>query len=173
MPRIFASLAIAALALLVLTATIALTDDNSAPDRHILLAVGTLLLSCFIQVLGFTYLTVSGKVIAQAAHLANLDPACLMIAKKYKRSFTRLLALLVVSIVLSAATGGAAWRSHDARVAHIPAVMIAVLIHAWAYRAQHKVLSGNAGLVETTLRVYSEWRDRRVTDKTTNPPDAE
>jgi len=51
-----------------------LSSAASARDRHILLAVFSLLLSCFIQVLVFTYLTITGKVIAQAVHLARLDP---------------------------------------------------------------------------------------------------
>jgi len=172
MPRVFASLAIATLTLIFLTATIALLDNGSAPDRHILLAVGTLLMSCFIQVVGFTYLTVTGKVLAQAAHLANLDPACLTSAKRYKRSFTRHLALVVLSIVLASATGGAAWRSLEAFAVHVPAAMIAALAHVWVYRAQYRVLRRNADLVETTLKEYSNWRDRRITSNCPAPANA-
>lgn len=163
MPRFFTSLAIATLTLFVLTATIAMLDSGSEPDRHILLAVGTLLMSCFIQVVGFTYLTVTGKVIAQAAHLANLDSAFLNCAKRYKRTFTRLLALVVLSIVLASATGGAAWRSRTALAFHIPAALIAALAHVWVYREQYRALRRNADLVKTTLEAYSAWRDRRIT----------
>jgi len=74
MPHVFASLAVANLALFALSAAFALSSAASARDRHILLAVFSLLLSCFIQVLVFTYLTITGKVIAQAVHLARLDP---------------------------------------------------------------------------------------------------
>ena len=165
MPRIFASLAIATLTLFALTAAIALTDSGSAPDRHVLLAVGTLLISCFFQVVGFTYLTVTGKVIAQAAHFASLDPACLVSVKQYKRSFTRHLALAIGSVVLASATGGAAWRSRDALAVHIPAAMIAAIIHVWVYRRQYHVLLRNAQLVETTLKAYSAWRDQRISCK--------
>jgi len=162
MPRVFASLAVATLTLFALTAAIAVIDSGSAPDRHVLLAVGTLLMSCFIQAVGFTYLTVTGKVIAQAAHLASLDPACLKSVKQYKRSFTHLLALVVVSLVLASATGGAAWRSRDALAVHIPAALIAAIIHVWVFRRQHRILRCNADLAETTLKAYSAWRARRI-----------
>jgi len=162
MPRIFASLAIATLTLFALTATIALTDGGSAPDRHILLAVGTLLISCFIQAVGFTYLTVTGKVIAQAAHFASLDPACQACVKQYKRSFTRQLAIAIASIVLASATGGAAWRSRDALAVHVSAAMIAAIIQVWVFRRQYHVILRNADLLESTLMAYSSWRDRRI-----------
>ena len=162
MPRIFASLAIATLTLFALTAAIALTDSGSVPDRHVLLAVGTLLISCFIQVVGFTYLTVTGKVIAQAAHFASLDPACLAKVKQYKRSFTRQLALGIVSVVFASATGGAAWRSRDVLAFHVPATMIAAMIHVWVYGGQYHVLRRNADLVKMTLTAYSLWRTRRI-----------
>lgn len=162
MPRIFASLAIATLTLFALTAAIALIDNGSAPDRHVLLAVGTLLMSCFIQVTGFTYLTVTGKVIAQAAHFASLDPACMASVKQYKRSFTRCLALAIVSVVIASATGGAAWRSPEALAVHIPAAMGVAIIHVWVFRRQYHLLFLNAQLVDMTLKSYSAWRDQRI-----------
>ena len=162
MPRVFASLAIAALTLFTFTAAIAFASSGSAPDRHILLAVGTLLFSCFIQVVAFTYLTVTGKVVAQAVHFAHLDPAPLSSVKEYKRCFTHQLALVVASMVLVSATGGAAWRSPEALLLHIPAAILTVLIHVWVLRRQHHVLRRNARLVETTLKAYSAWREQRV-----------
>jgi len=161
MPRVFASLAIAALTLFTLTAATALASGGSAPDRHILLALGTLLLSCFIQVVAFTYLTVTGKVVAQAVHFAHLDPAPLWTVKQYKRRFTHKLALVMASVVLVSATGGAAWRSREALVLHIPAAVLTLLIHAWALRRQDHILRRNAQLVETTLQAYSGWREQR------------
>lgn len=162
MPRLFASLAIATVSLFILTAALALTDDGSAPDRHVLLAVGTLLMSCFIQVLGFTYLTVTGKVIAQAAHLAGLDPACLKESRQYKRTFTNLLAIVVFSTVLVSATGGAVWRSPDALILHVPTAMLLLILHVWVYWREHHLLSRNAELMGTTLKTYSTWRAQRV-----------
>lgn len=162
MPRVFASLAVATLTLFALTAAIALIDTGSTPDRHVLLGIGTLLLGCFIQVVGFTYLTVTGKVIAQTAHLASLDPGCLAGVKQYKRSFTRHLALAIISIVVASATGGAAWRSHEALTFHFPAAMIAAIIHVWVYRRQHYLIRRNANLVESTLTAYSSWRTRQI-----------
>lgn len=162
MPRIFASLAIATLTLFALTAAVAILDNGSTPDRHVLLGIGTLLLSCFVQVLGFTYLTVTGKVIAQAANLSKIDPACQARVRQYKRSFTRQLALAIVCVVLASATGGALWRSRDALEVHYAAAMVAALAHAWVYRRQYHVLRSNADLVETTVKAYSTWRTRRI-----------
>jgi hypothetical protein len=173
MPRVFASLAVATLTLFALTAGIALADGGSAPDRHVLVAVGTLLISCFTQVAGFTYLTVTGKVVAQAVHLASLDAACPAIVKRYKRSFTRYLAVAIIAVVLASATGGAAWRSREALAVHIPAAMIAAIIHVWVFRRQHQVLRRNADLVETTLKDYSAWRVQRVTRTTALAGNAE
>ena len=161
MPRIYASLAIATLTLFAFTAAFAVIDNGSAPDRHVLLGICTLLLSCFVQVLGFTYLTVTGKMIGQAANLANIDPTCQARVKQYKRSFTRQLALAIVCVVLASATGGASWRSRDALAVHYAAAMIAALAHVWVYRRQYHILRRNADLVETTVRAYSLWRTRR------------
>lgn len=164
MPRVFASLAVANLSLFALTALSATVDSASPPDRHILLAVGALLLSCFLEVIGFTYLTVTGKVIAQAVHLASLDAACLQTTKQFKRNFTRLLAIVAVSIVLASATGGAAWRSPAARVVHVPTALLAAIIHVWGYHRQYHLIRRNAKLVDTTLKDYSSWRTRRIED---------
>jgi len=165
MPRTFASLAIATLTLFAIAAAVALIDSDSAPDRHVLLGIGALLLSCLVQVISFTYLTVTGKVIVQAAHLAKLDPACLARVKQYKRSFSRHLGLAVISAVLASASGGAAWRSHDALSVHIPAAVLAAIIHSWIYWRQHRILRCNADLVEATLKAYSSWRTRRTHSK--------
>ncbi len=162
MPRIFASLAIAILTLFALTAAVALIDSGSAPDRHVLLAVASLLLSCFIQALGFTYLTVTGKVIAQAVHFASLDPACLASVKQYKRTFARQLALVAIGTILASATGGAALRSPDELAVHVPAAIIAAIIHVWVYGRQFHILRRNAHLVESTLEAYASWRTQQI-----------
>ena len=161
MLRIFASLAIATLTLFAFTAAIAVIDNGSAPDRHVLLGICTLLLSCFVQVLGFTYLTITGKVIGQAANLANIDLTCQAKVKQYKRSFTRQLALAIVCVVLASATGGASLRSRDALAVHYVAAMIAALAHVWVYRRQSLILRRNAELVETTIKAYTSRRAPR------------
>ena len=161
MPHVFASLALANLALFAFSTAFALSSAASAQDRHILLAVFSLLLSCFIQVLVFTYLTVTGKVIAQAVHLARLDPGILSGSKEYKRSFTHCLAIIVAAVVVLSATGGAAWRSQRAVAVHVPVAILAVLIHAWLYRKQHVVVRRNAQLLTAALRAYSLWREQR------------
>jgi hypothetical protein len=161
MPHVFASLAVANLALFAFSTAFASSSAASARDRHILLGVFSLLLSCFIQVLVFTYFTVTGKVIVQAVHLARLDPDILSRAKEIKRSFTHCLAIIVAAVVLLSATGGAAWRSERALAVHVPVAILAVLIHAWLYRKQHGLVRCNDQLLAATLRAYSMWREQR------------
>jgi glucan phosphoethanolaminetransferase (alkaline phosphatase superfamily) len=161
MPHVFASLAVANLVLFAFSTAFALSSAASARDRHILLAVFSLLLSCFIQVLVFTYLTVTGKVIAQAVHLARLDPGILTRAREAKRSFTHCLAIIVAAVVLLSATGGAVWHSQRALAVHVPVAILAVILHAWLYRKQHVFVRRNAQLLTATLRAYSMWREHR------------
>lgn len=165
MPRLFASLAVATLILLVLAAGIAVFDKRAAPDRHVLIAVGALLLGCFTQVAGFTYLTVTGKVVAQAIHLSALDGACLARIKRYKRSFARYLAVAILTLCLVSATGGAAWRSPESVSVHILATILVAVVHAWVFRRQNEIIRSNAALVETTLKDYASWRNQRFSRK--------
>ena len=95
MPRVFLSLCAANLICFIGAATAGIFISHFGQDRHILLAVFGLLLSCAIQVLAFTYFTVSGKVIVQAVHLGGLEPHPLMRVKAFKRSMTHWLGLVV------------------------------------------------------------------------------
>lgn len=162
MPRIFASLSLACIVLFIATAGLAMMGGEANADRHILLAVIALLCSCFTQVVGFTYFTVTGKVLAQAVHLAKLDNACLVQVKLLKKSFTRCVGLIILAIVLSAATGGASWRTSGAATGHTPAAVAAIFLHLSVLLRQYRLISRNEGVVGTTLRLYSEWRVRRL-----------
>ena len=105
MPRVFACLAIANLLLLMASGAVGIFAARWGVDRHVLLSVLTLLFSCFVQVVAFTYLTVTGKMIGQAVHLAGLDASILQTAKSYKRAVTRCLAGVFGAVVFVTATG--------------------------------------------------------------------
>jgi len=162
MPRIFACLAIGQGIVLIGTGIVGFLSLDVRADRHILLAVFSLLLSCLIQVVGFTYLTVTGKTMVQAVHFGGLDAAPLLEAKRLKRSFTRLLALLIGSIVVVTASGANLWRVGGGRGVHWVAALVVVSIHAFVLTRQYRLLVRNAGVVNRTLDEYSRRRAARA-----------
>jgi hypothetical protein len=159
MPRIFGCLGAANLILLVSTALAGFLDPAPAADRHVLLAVFTLLLTCLVQVLAFTYLIVTGKVLAQAVHLGRLDTAAVNRAKELKRFATRTLACVVVGAVIVTATGAAAWRGGDPHLYHLPASIAFVGVLAWGLFRQYDLVCRNARLLEQTLASYSARKE--------------
>ncbi len=161
MPPVFRYLSASILLLLLITAGLGFFDPAATPDRHVLLAVLTLLLSCGVQVLAFTYLTVTGKVIAQAIHLGGLDLAALDEAKAIKRSLARTLGALVLMMVAATASGAAAWRSGDPHTYHLSAAFLLLAAHAWALFREYGLIARNALLLDRTLRDY-EQRKRQA-----------
>jgi len=158
MPRIFLSLAAADLILLCGAGVLALSESAPTPDRHILLAVLSLLLSCLIQVLAFTYLTVTGKMIAQAVHLARLDDEVLTRCKRWKSMLTVNLAVAFASIVPVVATGAISWRNGTPTWTHRAAAVFTVAVHLLVWRGEHRVLVENARALDHTLRAYTAWK---------------
>jgi len=158
MPRIFSGLVAGNLVLVVAAAALGFVDPAPTPDRHVLLAVVALLFTCLIQVLAFTYLIVTGKVITQAVHLGRLDAGLLAQAKDLKRRLLRTLGLLVLAVVIVTATGAAAWRSGDPRTYHLPATLFFLTAHVWACVRQWEVVAHNARLLQATLDAYNERR---------------
>jgi len=157
MARIFASFAIADLVLLVLTALLGLLAPEGRPDRHVLMAVIALLVSCLTQVLAFTYLTVSGKVLAQAVHFGALPDASLQQTKRLKQAFARCLGLLVVSLVPVIATGASAWRGGRVEF-HWLAVTITFALHGVALVRQYRLIATNEVVVGGVLQEYEQIR---------------
>lgn len=158
MPRIFACLAVANVLLIIASGTLGLFAPSFGTDRHVLLAVLTLLFSCFVQVVTFTYLTVTGKMIGQAVHLARLDSAITARVKSFKRSITRNLAAVFGTIVLVAATGASGWRAGSATTWHLMASIILFAAHLWIFVREFEVVILNSNLVEQTLRTYESAR---------------
>ena len=165
MPRVFTGLAIANLILFAGTAGLGLVGGPAArPDRHILLAVVSLLITCFVQVVVFTYFTVTGKLIVQALQLGHSDLAPLHTAKKSKRSVTRWLGAVGLAVVLVTATGGTHWRSQDAGAIHMAAAAWLVFITTLALAAQFRLVAQNAAMLKLTMEAYVRQRDNSATD---------
>ena len=159
MPRIFAGLAVSQLLVTLGAGGLGLAGFEAGPDRHILLAVLAILLSCFIQVLAFTYLTVTGKMIAQAVHLGDMPLDLVMTAKRFKRSFTHQLGLLLAAWVVSAATGGHLWRVSGSAFYHSGAAVLFVAAHLYVYYRQFDLILRNVVLVDRTLADYRRKKD--------------
>ncbi len=155
MARVFAALAAANVILLAGTAALGLlgVDDNA--DRHVLLAVLTLLLSCFVQVVVFTYFTVTGKLVGQAVHLAKRGLTAVHEARRIKRSATHGVAIVVASLMPVIVTGAVAWRTQDSTTWHVAAVFLLVAAHAMAFRREYSLIQENTALVSRAIDDYT------------------
>ncbi len=162
MPRIFACLCIGNLIVLIGTAALAFVPLDAAPDRHVLLAVFALLLSCLTQVIVFTYLTVTGKLIRQAVHLGGLDPQPLHDAQRLKLSVARHLAALVGAIVLVTATGAAHWQAGNFFLLHFIAGALVLLVYMSVSYREYGLVVENAALLARTLLAYRPRKDPNV-----------
>ncbi len=158
MSRIFLWMAIGQLVVLLGSGVLAAVDRDQPPDRHVLAAVFSLLLSCLIQVVLFTYLTVTGKMIAQAVHLGHLDRAPLTDVRCHKRLVTYLMGAVVGTLVLATATGAHLWGTEQGASLHTMAASLAVIVHAFALYRESRVITANAALFEQTLDLYKERR---------------
>lgn len=158
MPRTFACLALANLLVLVGTAAVGIARLDPGGERHVALAVFTLLVSCLIQVVTFTYFVVTGKMLAQALHLGGMDLAPLDEAKRLKRNAMRWLAAVVVGIILVTATGATHWRERGLSTWHFGVAGVMLLVHASALFGQFQLVARNAALVERVLREYAVRR---------------
>lgn len=138
------------------TGGLGLVLENSNPQQHILLAILTLLLGCLIQVVAFTYLTVSFKYLGQVVHLNGLDRAYMDQAKAIKRRYTRYLALVIFSIVAMSSTGGMHWRTGSDSLIHIAAAAFGFGCHLVAYYFEFEIIDRNSRLVAHALRVANK-----------------
>lgn len=178
MPPIFAALAVSELLVLLGAVGLGLLGLDAGPSRHVLLALIGLLLSCLIQVVAFTYLTVTGKMIVQAVHLGGLDTGPIDEVKRLKRAYSRVLGLVVGAVVFATITGAQHWRSDAGPRLHLIAAMVVLAVHLGAYYCQYGLIVENAALGERTLERYSERRRQgessqgspsRVSESSTDP----
>ncbi len=168
MPRIFASLAIGNGLVLVGTAVLGWLRVWPTPERHVLLAVFSLLVSCFVQVLLVTYFSITGKLVAQAVHLGGLDVKPLMALNRRKRAVTRRLGLVLASVVLVTASGALQWRYGTWGSVHSVAALVVLGVHMLVLFQQYFLVAENAADVERTMSAYTLRRDasnQRISDE--------
>jgi hypothetical protein len=161
MPRIYACLAIAELLVLILAGIVGITRWGSTPDRHVLFAVLGLLLSCLVQVVAFTYLTVLEKMSGQAAHLGKLGVEPLLAIKRLKSILTRWLGVLVLVLILVTATGAHRWRSGEWATLHFASAFVVLSTHVLVHARQYLLICEASKIAEATLRRYAAIREAR------------
>ncbi|MHC4696368.1 MAG: hypothetical protein ACYTFA_06475 [Planctomycetota bacterium] len=164
MPRVFVGLAIGNVVVLLAAAATGRTALDSTDARHVLLALFSLLLSCLIQVALMTYLSVAGKIVAQALHLGHLDLAPLADVRRLKRTMTSLIAVVLAGVVFATATGAATWQTEEKSVLHMAAAAVLLAAHLWAFFREYKLVVEMASILERTLWAYDEHRTGRPVD---------
>lgn len=158
MPRIFASLAFAELLLMAMAGGLGLAHLDPEAERHTLLAVLALLLGCLIQVVAVTYLSVSGKMVAQASHFGGLGLDPVHRFARLKKRLMRWLAVASVLLVALAATGGYHWRTRGMATGHLLIACSALAGHLLAYAKQYVVLTEASCMLEGVLDAYRRVR---------------
>ena len=158
MPVAFACLAISELLLVVSAGALGYLRGAGSNDRHMLMGLMALVLGCLIQIVVFTYLTVTGKMIVQAVHLGELGLHPLMEAKRLKRRMTRLLALGILPVIFVAITAGVHWRTGAHGTWHSVAALVLLTVHAGVFFVQYNAIVANGLLLDQTLGAYTQKR---------------
>lgn len=162
MPRIFVSLAIGNGLVLVGTAVLGWLRVWPTPERHVLLAVFSLLVSCLVQVLLVTYFSITGKLVAQAVHLGGLDVKPLMALNRRKRAVMRRLGFVLASVVLVTSVGAAHWSYGTWASVHSVAALVVLCVHMVVLFQQYFLVAENAADVERTMSAYTLQRNASV-----------
>lgn len=160
MARTFIYLAIGNFLVLIATGATGLLHEVVGTQRHVVLAVFTLLVSCLVQVLVMTYFSVTGRVVSQAIHLANLDPAPLKTIARCKRTVTHRIFLLLGAVVFVTAAGAARWRSGAPSQLHLLSAGAVLLVHWIVLSRQYRAIVTTQGVSEIVLSAYGAWRSR-------------
>jgi len=158
MARTFAGLAIGNFLVLLLTGGWGLFNPDASADRHVLLAVFSLLLTAFVQVLTFTYFTVTGKIIGQTVHLAGHDRGAMDTVKRLKRTFARCLAAVMGGVVVLAITGAIHWRTGGYGTVHLVLAGAFLVVCGAAMAREFGLIVENTATMDEAVRRYETWR---------------
>lgn len=159
MPLVFACLAISEILLVLGAGLLGFLRGPATTDQHMLMGLLALLVACLIQIVVFTYLTVTGKMIVQAVHLGRLGLDPLYAAKRLKKRMTRLLAAGTLPVVLVAMTAGLHWRTGRHGTWHFATAAVLLAVHAGVFFAQYNAIVENGQLLSRTLDAYTRKRD--------------
>ena len=161
MPTIFATMAIANALILIGTAVLGLLAETLHPERHILLALFTLIITCLVQTVFFMYFAVTGKLMIQAVGLSDLDNTPLIRSRKLKSLAMRWLGVVVVAAIVTSVTGAARWHSaaaHDGSYLHILTASLAVGTMFVAFYQEYNLMVRNSTLLSSVLSEYTRLR---------------
>lgn len=156
MPRIFAAFVTGHLLVVLVVAGLGLMGSVAGPTRHIALASFALLLSGLLQTVVFMYLAVTGKIMVQAVHLGDLDLAPIHDAKRIKARFMRVMAVVIVTILLSTASGAHQWREGVSSYYHLSAATVFLLVHFAAAYLEFGLIRENEALLARVLDKYGQ-----------------
>ncbi len=165
MARVFAALAVANVTLLIGTAILGLVEAGAGADRHVLLAVLALLLSCFVQVGVFTYFTVTGKLIGQAVHIAKAELSAIHESKAIKRAATGMVGAVIGSLIPAIISGAIVWRTSGSLTWHFLAATLVVAVHVKVFVSEHALILRNADLIRRSLDEYDTRPDNGITEE--------
>lgn len=165
MLKAFLGLALANVLLLLATAALGLAAESLGVTRHVALAIFTLLLSVLVQVLTFTYFTVTGKMIGQAVHIGGLSSQYLQTVKKLKKRVTRCLGVSVVSLILVTGSGADLWSGGDAASGvlgpHVLWGFAATAVLVLALFFEFGLIAENSGFFDGVMREYANIKAER------------
>lgn len=165
MLKAFLGLASANVLLLVATAALGLASESLGATRHVALAIFTLLLSVLVQVLTFTYFTVTGKMIGQAVHIGGLDAQHLQTVRNLKKRVTRCLGVSVVSLVLVTGSGADLWSGGEAASGvlgpHVLWGFAATAVLALALFFEFGLIAENSRFFDGVMREYASNKEQR------------
>jgi hypothetical protein len=154
MPRVFGCIAVAHAVLLVATGVLGLVGQGVHTQRHVVLAIFTLVLGCLLQILVFMYFAVSGKMMRQAIHLGRFDPAPLVQLDRRRRGVTIVLAVFMASVLFSTATGAAHWRSGQSGTLHLLAAGVGVTVQLGCWFADFLLVAAHSLVFDRVMREY-------------------
>lgn len=159
MPRIFACLAMGHLLVLIGTGVVGLLRVDPGGAAHMALAVFALILAALIQVATFTYLTVTGKMIMQAANLSGAGVQPVLAVRRLKQRMARWVGLFMLTVVFVTASGAASrWSQtqvHLLAAAIFLVVQLIVYYREFALVCENSVLLGRV-LASTQVRRASQ-----------------
>ncbi len=161
MPTVFATMAGANALILIGTAVLGLLAETVHPERHILLALFTLIITCLVQTVFFMYFAVTGKLMIQAVGLSDLDNAPLVRSRELKNRAMRWLGVVVTAAVVTGITGAARWHSaaaHDGSYLHILTASLAVGTMFVGFYQEYNLTVLHSTLLSGVLAEYTRLR---------------
>jgi len=155
MSRIFASLAVADLILVMGAATLGtLVEGDALYAEHLVAALLAAILTLLLHAIVLTYFSASGRMMSQAIFIGQLDRAPIERIAITKARAIRWIAAGCLSLFVVIAFGALSARTHAWHLWHFAAAGAAVIANAAAFYAHYIAVRENAQLMTTVLSHY-------------------